>query len=192
MLSESENERVSRVGPGTRFVSKTFEHCNWLQAMEGGLDTAHSSFLHNEKLGDKTQPRYRYASIRNLGDDGTYVRVYQYAMPFQQMRGRITGRSGGRVPNVSAGIKGINTQDMALQEGMGPICDRTQEQLGTSDRAVIAARQLLLEASDDVEQDRQPRGADPATNENIRPYDSPLPANDDWHEAFSKELVAKW
>lgn len=147
MLSESENERITRVGPGTpmgnvmrrywlpavlsselpendgtlvqvrllppthRFVSKTFEHCNWLQALEGGLDTAHSSFLHNEKLGDKTQLRrrdghprievdragsgYRYASIRNLGDEETYVRVYHYAMPFQQMRGRITGRSGG-------------------------------------------------------------------------------------------------
>ncbi len=38
-----------------RFVSKTFEHCNWLQALEGGLDTAHSSFLHNERLGDPTR-----------------------------------------------------------------------------------------------------------------------------------------
>src|ERR1700721_1642220 len=35
-----------------RFVSKTHEDANWLQGLEGGLDTAHSSFLHNEKLGD--------------------------------------------------------------------------------------------------------------------------------------------
>ncbi len=34
------------------------------------------------------------------------------------------------------GIKGINTQDFALQEGMGPITDRSQEHLGTSDKAM--------------------------------------------------------
>jgi len=42
------------------------------------------------------------------------------------------------------GIVGINTQDMALQEGMGPICDRSKEHLGTTDKAIIACRQLLL------------------------------------------------
>ena len=36
-----------------RHVSKTFEDCNYLQALEGGLDTAHSSFLHNENIGDQ-------------------------------------------------------------------------------------------------------------------------------------------
>src|SRR3546814_10466022 len=30
-----------------------------LQALEGGLDTAHSSFVHNNKLGDKTDLRQR-------------------------------------------------------------------------------------------------------------------------------------
>src|SRR5262249_42135410 len=49
------------------------------------------------------------------------------------------------------GIIGINTQDMAMQEGMGPIVDRSKEHLGTSDKAVIAMRQLLLEAVDAVE-----------------------------------------
>ncbi len=29
-----------------RFVSKKFQQCNWAQACEGGLDTAHFSFLH--------------------------------------------------------------------------------------------------------------------------------------------------
>src|SRR6185312_16358187 len=41
--------------PGThRFVSKTFEHAHFAQALEGGLDTAHSSFLHNMNLGDRS------------------------------------------------------------------------------------------------------------------------------------------
>src|SRR2546423_4259517 len=36
-----------RVPDGHRGLSKTFENCNWLQAMEGGIDTSHSSFLHS-------------------------------------------------------------------------------------------------------------------------------------------------
>jgi phthalate 4,5-dioxygenase len=42
-----------------RYVSKTYEACNYLQAVEGGLDTAHSSFLHNLRLGDTSLFRLR-------------------------------------------------------------------------------------------------------------------------------------
>jgi phthalate 4,5-dioxygenase len=41
------------------------------------------------------------------------------------------------------GIHGFAAQDMAIQESMGPIADRTRERLGTSDTAIIAARRLL-------------------------------------------------
>jgi len=34
------------VPPTHRFVSKKLQECNWAQACEGGLDTAHFSFLH--------------------------------------------------------------------------------------------------------------------------------------------------
>ena len=34
------------VPPAQRFVGKKFQQCNWAQACEGGLDTAHFSFLH--------------------------------------------------------------------------------------------------------------------------------------------------
>jgi phthalate 4,5-dioxygenase len=34
------------VPPTHRHVSKKFQQCNWAQAVEGGLDTAHFSFLH--------------------------------------------------------------------------------------------------------------------------------------------------
>jgi phthalate 4,5-dioxygenase len=37
-----------------RFVSKKFQQCNWAQAVEGGLDTAHFSYLHaNFSNGEK-------------------------------------------------------------------------------------------------------------------------------------------
>jgi phthalate 4,5-dioxygenase oxygenase subunit len=44
------------------------------------------------------------------------------------------------------GIEGFTNQDMACQESMGPIVDRTQEHLGTSDIAIIRMRRRMLEA----------------------------------------------
>jgi phthalate 4,5-dioxygenase oxygenase subunit len=266
-----------------RFVSKTWSDCNWLQGVEGGIDTSHSSFAHNERLGDKKNwvrnrdgaPKlevekndhgFSYTSTRDLGEDGYYIRIYHFVMPYTQMRGSITAMEGGqaKVPkfdghmwvpiddehsyifnmlwsydesvtitaeyaewwesfcgrgtadllpgyklkaNLSndyfidrelqktktfTGIKGINTQDIAVQEGMGPITDRSLEHLGTSDKAIIAARQLLLEACDAVEAGEAPRGLDPATYRNLRPYDNFVPRDKTWQEAFGGELTAKW
>jgi phthalate 4,5-dioxygenase len=266
-----------------RYVSKTFEQCNWLQALEGGLDTSHSSFAHNNEIHDKshlrsqdTAPRlevyrtdygYTYAGIRNLGDQ-SYVRAYHYVLPAQQMRGRVTSRKGkhvddhptinghiwvpiddttcwvynwmysytpdiplteeyavaletqyGRGPDdlipgtyrlkrnldndylidrqvqktrTFTGITGVNTQDMALQEGMGPIVDRSKEHLGTSDRAIIVMRQLLMEAMRDLEDGKPIRGTDPATYSRVRAVDLVIPPAPDWREALKHELVAKF
>ena len=38
--------RVRALPPSHRFVSKKLQQCNWAQACEGALDTAHFSFLH--------------------------------------------------------------------------------------------------------------------------------------------------
>ncbi|HEY0582102.1 MAG TPA: hypothetical protein VGE94_07955, partial [Chloroflexota bacterium] len=43
------------------------------------------------------------------------------------------------------GISGVQNQDMAVQESMGRIFDRTREHLGTSDVAVIRFRRLMLD-----------------------------------------------
>ena len=266
-----------------RHVSKTFEECNWLQALEGGLDTSHSSFAHNLDIHDKsylrsqdTAPRlevyrtdygYTYAGIRTLGEK-SYVRAYHYVMPAQQMRGRVTSRNGSHVdphPTINGhiwvpiddthcwvfnwmysyspdipleesyaldlekqygrgeddlipgtyqlkrnarndymidrqlqktktftGIEGVNTQDMALQEGMGGVVDRSKEHLGTSDRAIIVMRQLLMEAMDDRETGKPIRGADPATYSTVRAVDLVIPPAPDWREALKDELVAKF
>jgi phenylpropionate dioxygenase-like ring-hydroxylating dioxygenase large terminal subunit len=37
-----------------RHVDRMVEECNWLQALEGGVDSAHSSFLHRSLLKDLT------------------------------------------------------------------------------------------------------------------------------------------
>jgi hypothetical protein len=60
------------------------------------------------------------------------------------------------------GIRGINAQDRAVQESMGPIVDRTREHLGPSDSAIIAARRLLSQAVRTVQQGGDPLGANEA------------------------------
>lgn len=264
------------------FASKTYEACNYLQALEGGLDTAHSSFLHNLKLGDNSALRqrdrapqlevertdygYYYVSTRKAGADGNYVRLYHYVMPFQQMRGGVHGLyAGNSVPKLDGhiwvpiddeqtnvynwcysadpaapiseelaeafehhsgrgqedlipgtfmlkrnpsndylidremqrtrsytGIDGVNTQDFAVQQGMGPIVDRSKEFLGTTDRAVVTLRRVLLDATAAVERGEVPPGADPQTHRNIRPYDGIVPSGGSWRETFAKDLVCKW
>jgi phenylpropionate dioxygenase-like ring-hydroxylating dioxygenase large terminal subunit len=54
------------------------------------------------------------------------------------------------------GIYGVNDQDRAIQEGMGAIYDRGQEHLGTSDIAIVAARQRLLKLARDLQQGIEP------------------------------------
>ena len=266
-----------------RHISKTFEDCNYLQAMEGGLDTAHSSFAHNNKLGDNselrnadTAPRievehtdygYLYTSTRKSRPDSNYLRIYHYVMPIQQMRGTVTSFNGekndmphldghlwvpiddytcnvynviwaydhdvplsrdyivewetftGRGPNdflpgtfklkagkandyfidrqvqktqTFTGIPGVNTQDYALQEGMGNIVDRSKEVLGTSDRAIVAMRRMMLDATRAVERGESPRATDPSSYRNVRPYDNFIKPGDDWKTVFAKGISARF
>lgn len=44
-------------------------------------------------------------------------------------------------------VPGLTMQDASLQEGMGPVCDRSQEHLGISDSAIIQARRCWLKAA---------------------------------------------
>ncbi|HTN71266.1 MAG TPA: aromatic ring-hydroxylating dioxygenase subunit alpha, partial [Methylomirabilota bacterium] len=50
----------------------------------------------------------------------------------------------------------FNVQDTAIVEGCGPIADRTQEFLGPSDKAIIAARRMVLRAIREVAAGREP------------------------------------
>jgi hypothetical protein len=88
------------------------------------------------------------------------------------------------------GINGINTQDRAVQESMGTICDRTQEHLGTTDRAIIMTRKMMLEASRIVEDGGDPPGL--GTNiYDLRAIEKILPSDVDWRTALHKEFYQK-
>ena len=80
------------------------------------------------------------------------------------------------------GIDGINTQDRAIQEGMGPIVDRSREHLGPADRAIIQARRLLLEAVKTVADGGTPRGVEP-TYSGLAAAEAVLRKGTDWRDA---------
>ena len=57
-----------------------------------------------------------------------------------------------------SGIQAVNPaeQDGCATETMGPICDRSKEHLGYSDKTIIALRKLLLGALSDLADGKQP------------------------------------
>lgn len=62
-----------------------------------------------------------------------------------------------------------------MTEGMGYVCDRSQEHLGTSDLAVIAMRRMLERRDRDLQNGSPPRGRDLAHQFGVRPLDVVAP-----------------
>jgi len=105
-----------------RFVSKTYQASNYLQGLEGGLDTAHVGFLHSDDRNPVTRlasvdrsPRlqvetttygFYYVSLRRMPPDKNYTRIYQYIMPAQQMRPSVIAAYGQKqdVPTIDGHI----------------------------------------------------------------------------------------
>ena len=86
------------------------------------------------------------------------------------------------------GITGIHQQDQAITESMGPIIDREQEHLGSSDAMVIRTRRRVINAARAL-RDKQvvPPGVDDPTVYRYRSGGVVLPRNSDWLEA-TKDL----
>lgn len=79
------------------------------------------------------------------------------------------------------GIEGFSNQDMACQESMGPIVDRTAEHLGTSDIAIIRMRRRMLEAVRRFQNGEPLIGLDPdLPYERIRTEQLIIPIDQPW------------
>jgi phthalate 4,5-dioxygenase len=234
---------------GLRFVQR---RCNWLQAVEGDLDTSHVGLLHfgsarpsadldasHKDIVTNRAPEYRvtetpyglsygaYRPSANI-EGGTYWRVAHFLYPFWIMppvtslehnvmvrafipmddehcmfvgfeslsyvrrddRPRMRGahirdnlhpnETGwhGRYRMVECeendyqidreqqrtvsftGIDGIHTQDQTVTESMGPIVDRSFENLSPSDIAIARHRRMLMEAVRKFADGTRPPSAD--------------------------------
>ena len=81
-------------------------------------------------------------------------------------------------------------QDAAIQESMGPIQDRSKENLVSTDNGVIMARIRLRKAALAAQQGEVPDGIDPATHA-VRSASIVLPENVSFYEAAADALRAK-
>ena len=261
-------------------VNAVQRECNWVQGLEGDIDTSHFGFLHfgstdaEETEPDTFQyytlkdrsPRYSvldteygstYGAYRPARPGTLYWRIAHFLFPFYAMiptgvlGHQIVARAwvpmddehtmwfgfqrqappppepepnGKRrqpvltplLPNTSGwhgrfrleanedndynidrewqreddytGIAGIHTQDQAITESMGPIYDRTQEHLASSDAMVIRVRRRLIAAARSLaEQGVIPPGAEDPTVYRQRSGGIILGEDEDWIEA-TKEL----
>lgn len=248
-----------------RRVAKWVQDVNYLQCLEGEIDTSHLSFLHSS-LDPRSGPPNRttrpdliaadpspklivkntdygflYGSRRNIGSGQYYWRVTQWLMPTFSLIPSAQWPSGGRVwvpvddehtwaftysfrpdrpftegekagfwsgrafppelipgtfrpkrnrdndylidreeqRTVSfTGIYGVNNQDRAMIDSMGPIVDRTAEHLGAADTAIIVARRRLLEAARALEKGSEPFAASHGDLYRVRALDVVAPQDD--------------
>jgi phthalate 4,5-dioxygenase oxygenase subunit len=224
------------VGADQTFSSKRLQECNWLQAMEGGIDSAHVSFLHRGNLNsdplfkgargnqynlNDSKPYFEvvehtsglYIGARRMAEDGHYYwRITPWVMPsftmvpprgdhpihghfwvpiddencwtwsfdyhptrklseaevaamndgkgihvkyvpgtFRPLANKdndyLIDRAAQKAGTSYSGVEGIGMQDASLQESMGPIVDRTKENLTTTDNGIIMARLKLIRAA---------------------------------------------
>jgi len=262
------------------FTSKRTQECNWLQAMEGGIDSSHVSWLHRGvidsdplfkgakgngyNMGDfrpmfevVEHPGGLYVGARRNAENGQYYwRITPWVMPCFTMippRGNhpvhghfwvpiddencwawsfdyrperaltqdevaamragkgihveyvpggyrpaankdndyLIDRAAQKAGITYSGVEGIAMQDASLQESMGPIVDRTKENLVSTDNGIIMARHRMLRAIKALmEQGTVPPGVDPA-HHHVRSAAIVLPADQAFKDAAKEALSVR-
>jgi phthalate 4,5-dioxygenase len=262
------------------FMSKRWQECNWLQALEGGIDSSHVSFLHRSDLeadplfkgakGNKynlsdAQPVFEvvespgglYIGARRNADNGNYYwRITQWVMPsftmipprgdhpvhghfwipiddencwtwsfdyrpnralteselkamregqgihakcipgtFRPLANKdndyLMDRAAQKAGKTFSGVEGFAMQDASLQESMGPIVDRTKENLVSTDNGIIMARHRLRKAAIALqEKGTPPPGVDPA-HHRVRSAAVVLPPDQAFKDAAREALTTR-
>jgi phthalate 4,5-dioxygenase len=89
------------------------------------------------------------------------------------------------------GIIGVRNQDLPVQEDQdGPLCRRDEEHLGTTDRAIVAARRQLLRAAKDLAAGTEPAQPANAAAYRMRSFAKQAPGSDPWAELFAQAQPA--
>jgi hypothetical protein len=88
------------------------------------------------------------------------------------------------------GVRGIAMQDAAVQESMGPIQDRSKENLVSTDNAIIMARHRLMRAANDVTKGATPPGV-ATEGQRVRSATFVLPVEVPFAEARRADLTVR-
>ncbi|MBV9537509.1 MAG: hypothetical protein JOY70_01100, partial [Acidisphaera sp.] len=91
-------------------------------------------------------------------------------------------RAAQRENRSYSGVRGFAMQDASVQESMGPIQDRTRENLVATDNAIIMTRMRLRKAAEALRNGVPPPGLDPAT-QNVRSSSFVLPEAGSFRDA---------
>ena len=264
----------AHVPPARRYVSKRLQESNYLQAMEGGIDSSHVSFLHGAALkrdplfkGSKgneynlrdSMPEFDVVDFpgglligarRNAERGRYYWRITPWVLPthtiippraghplgahvwvpiddqhcwawsinyhprrslkaselkamrsgkgihvkylpgsFLPLQNRRNDYLIDRKSENFSGVEGIAMQDASLQESMGPIQDRTRENLCPTDRGIVMARKKLLEAAQAARDSRAVPGL-LAAEQRVRSCSIELPRDRHFREHARHGLFA--
>jgi phthalate 4,5-dioxygenase len=116
----------------------------------------------------------------DIVDDREYRKVQSRENTWLQDRERMRAGSW-------TGISGVNMEDLAVEESMGTIYDRTKEHLGTSDVAVIRMRRLMLDSARALaETGEAPVGLRDAVDwRRLRAEEGMLPLDASWEDKLS-------
>src|SRR5256885_17114462 len=82
------------VPPAQSYISKRLQECNWLQGLEGGIDSSHTSWLHRAEL--EVDPLHR-------GSKGN-----QYNLDDAQPHFEVVASAGGRLIGARRNAQGGN------------------------------------------------------------------------------------
>jgi hypothetical protein len=100
-------------------------------------------------------------------------------------------RAAQKAGKTFSGVEGFAMQDASLQESMGPIIDRTKENLVSTDNGIIMARHRLMRAAKAlVDKGILPPGVDPA-HQQVRSASVILPPDRPFKEAAKEQLRAQ-
>jgi hypothetical protein len=87
-----------------------------------------------------------------------------------------------------SGVEGFAMQDASVQESMGPIQDRTRENLVPTDQGIIVARRRLMKAAQDLDKGIVPPGVE-AAHQRVRSVSIILPHGVPFSEAAEAALT---
>jgi phthalate 4,5-dioxygenase oxygenase subunit len=87
------------------------------------------------------------------------------------------------------GMIGVQLQDQAVVESMGPISDRTKEHLSVSDNMIVVTRKRLLSLVQAYQENTLPPGIDDVgAFQQARSGAFLAPADADWRDAYAEQI----